>query len=567
MLHTNGRHRRRALLTSAFALAVAALVAGCGGGGTGSTPPAAMTGAIPAGSASKAAALKPAAAPTPTFNPWPMYGFDTSHDGYNPNTANFTDASISALHLAWKAYIGELGSQTQPVLATNVGTHLGMLFVGGRNGTEVALDALTGKKVWTKSFGTMQMDCVNNGPKLTLGIQATSAYDPVNNVMYVVDESSAGGNAPQTITVYKLDPATGNVLGSVPIVTPQTELPNEIDFAHTGLTLAGNMLYVGTGTTCDLSSWRGRNTFYPVWSQAAQYSGGGVWGWGGAAVDASGNVYVGTGNADINKHAIGPQPPFITTTNEQVAYGEHLVQLSNDVSTVESSFAVQYPFSKTVTNLDLSGTPVLFTPVGCPTLLAVQGKAGLLNFYNTATIDAGPLTSYAFSEPGDQVSYIGNGAYSPITGFYYANIATGQAGPMYPAGMAAIGSTGCQPNASVSYHTAFGSDSFNIGTHNGQPRSAPTVTAGNVVFVASPTAAGTSQVWALDATNLNVLNGASPLFTTSALVRMPPTIDADWMYVMDQGGHLYAYTVDPNVPALKSAPFPVSAPDPTWVNE
>lgn len=508
-----------------------------------------------------------------------MYGFDTSHDGFNPNTVNFNDASISALHLAWTAVLNEAGSQTQPVLATNVGTHLGLLFVGGRNGTEFALDALTGKKVWSKSFGTMQMQCVNNGPLLKLGIQATSAYDPINNVMYVLDESSAGPNTPQTITVYKLNPATGSVLASVPIVTPQTELTHEIDFAHTGLTLAGNMLYVGTGTTCDLSSWRGRiaainvssmtlvNTFYTVWSPNAQYSGGGVWGWGGAAVDAGGNVYVGTGNADINKGKIGPQPPFIPTTNEQTSYGEHLLKLAGDLSTVESGFAVQYPFSKTVTNLDLSGTPVLFTPVGCPTLLAIQGKAGLLNFYNTSTINSGPLTSYVFSKPGDQVSYIGNGAYSPITGLYYANIATNQGGPIFPAGMAAIGTTGCQPDASVTLHASFGSDSFNIGKFDGQPRSAPTVTAGNVVFVASPTANGTSQVWALDATTLKILNGAVPLFTTSGLVRMPPTIDGDWMYVIDQNGHVYAYTIDPNVPAKKVAPYPASAPEPTWSDE
>ena len=69
-------------------------------------------------------------------------------------------------------------------------------------------------------------------------------------------------------------------------------------------------MYVGSGSTCDLSSWRGavyavnvasmtlENTFYTVYGQGGAYSGGGVWGWGGAAVDAAGNVYIGVGNAD-----------------------------------------------------------------------------------------------------------------------------------------------------------------------------------------------------------------------------------------------------------------------------
>ncbi len=121
------------------------------------------------------------------------------------------------------------------------------------------------------------------------------------------------------------------------------------------------------------------NTFFPVYNQGGAYCGGGVWGWGGAAVDASGNVYIGVGNAGFNTGSIAPQSPFQKTTNPQTGYGEHLVQLSGDLSTVLASHAVAYIFP--ARNLDLSGTPVLMTPVGCPSLVAIQGKAGLLNFY------------------------------------------------------------------------------------------------------------------------------------------------------------------------------------------
>ena len=101
-----------------------------------------------------------------------MYGYDMAHDGYNPNTKMFTDASIAKLHLAWQFGLGETGSQTQPILATGIGTHKGILFVGGRGGLAFGVDATTGKNVWKRSFGTMQMQCVYGGPLLKLGVQA-----------------------------------------------------------------------------------------------------------------------------------------------------------------------------------------------------------------------------------------------------------------------------------------------------------------------------------------------------------------------------------------------------------
>jgi outer membrane protein assembly factor BamB len=498
-----------------------------------------------------------------TFNAWPTYGYNSAHGGFNPNSALFTAASIPALHLGWQFKLAEAGTQTQPILVPNVAGHAGLLYVGGRSGIAYAIDALTGTQVWSRSLGTEQMQCVNGGPLLTLGIQATAVYDPASNAVYLVDGTNATPNASQTITIYKLDPATGNTLGSVN-VTP-ANLPGEIDFSHTGLTLSGSTLYVGTGSTCDLSSWRGRlaavninsmtlgNTFFPVYNQGGAYSGGGVWGWGGAAVDAAGTVYVGAGNADFNAGSIGPQPPFQTTTNEQAGYGEHLVQLSGDLSTVLASHAVPYSFNGVAHNLDLSGTPVLMTPVGCPTLLAIQGKAGLLNFYNTAGINAGPLGTFTFSEAADEVSFIGNGAYSPLTNLYYANVPTAQGGSIEPPGLAAIGISNCSSPA-IAWAVQFGADSYNIGSYDGAPRSAPTVTAGNVVFVASPTAAGTSQLWAIDATSGAVLNGGVPILTTSNLMRMPPVIDGKWMYVLDQGGNLYGLTLDPAI-ARKQARF------------
>jgi outer membrane protein assembly factor BamB len=558
---------------SAFAgtFVLALLVAGCSGGSGRSLP---LTNSPADTSGSRTAlSVRPAATSTPAFNTWPTYGFDNSHDGYNPNSALFTSANVANLHLGWQLKLGETGTQTQPILATNVGSIKGVLFVSGRNGVAFGVNATTGKSVWSRSFGTEQMKCVGVPTPETLGMQSTAVYDPVGKVVYEVSSTNAAPNAPTAITIYKLNPATGATLGSVN-VTP-SNLPGEIDFAHTALTLSGGTLYVGSGSTCDLSSWRGavyavnvasmtlENTFYTVYGQGGAYSGGGVWGWGGAAVDAAGNVYIGVGNADYNSGKNGPQAPFVTTTNEEAGYGDHMVSLSSNLATVNSSYAVPYAFSKTERNLDLSGTPVLFTPTGCPTMVAIQGKAGLLNFYTAGNIGAGPVASFTFSVAEDDVSYIGNGSYSPVTGLYYANVPTSSGGSIRPPGMVGFGMSGCS-TPSIVWSSQFGADSYQIGAHDGQPRSAPTVTAGNVVFVASPTSGGRSQLWALDATTGAVLNGGAPVFTTANLLRMPPVIDGKWMYLLDQGGNLYGLSLDLSVPAIAATLQQSVVHNPAW---
>jgi glucose dehydrogenase len=139
---------------SAFAgtFVLALLVAGCSGGGGGRSLPSTDT---PAGASVSRAGLSvvPAATATPAFNTWPTYGYDNAHDGYNPNSALFTSANVASLHLGWQLKLGETGTQTQPVLATNVGSIKGVLFVSGRQGVAFGVNAVTGKSVWSRSFG------------------------------------------------------------------------------------------------------------------------------------------------------------------------------------------------------------------------------------------------------------------------------------------------------------------------------------------------------------------------------------------------------------------------------
>jgi outer membrane protein assembly factor BamB len=57
-------------------------------------------------------------------------------------------------------------------------------------------------------------------------------------------------------------------------------------------------------------------------------------------------------------------------------------------------------------------------------------------------------------------------------------------------------------------------------------------------------------LWALDASTGTVLNGGNPIIVTSGPLRMPPTIDGKWIFVLDNNGNMYGLTIDPSYPAI-----------------
>jgi hypothetical protein len=512
------------------------------------------------------AVLSPTFAATDTFNDWPTYQFDNQRDGYNPNTTAFTPASIAGMHLAWQ--LTAIGSTKagQPLLMTNVAGHTALLFVPNF-GYAQAYDALTGALVWSNPNipDASVQDCGISG------ISGTAAYVKSLGALYIADGN--GGTDPNHVIVYRLNAATGAVTGQVD-VTP-TLLPTEANLSHTGITYANGRIYVGTGSDCEGTqtgayiSWRGSissidpnsmallSTFYTVYGQGGStYGGGGVWAWGGVSTDYSGNIFAGTGNAET-ADSVSPRAvaaPFVAAPAENSGYGEHVLKLSPDLSTVEASDAPANNFNVGQNDLDFPGVPTIMTaPLGsgCGLLSGSQGKGGLLVVHNTATLSE--VATYQLSEPNGNAYYVGNPAYSPATGYLYAAVTTANA--LYPPGMVAIGSCG----TSVAWNTVFGPDSSLYSGEN--PRSAPTVTSGGVVFMGTPcTASGLTcgapgalggAMWALDARTGSLLNNSNPITLTTDDIRMAPIVDGEWMYFSDNSGNFYAYTIDPTVPAAK----------------
>ncbi len=501
--------------------------------------------------------------PVVNFAGWSTYGFDNHRDGFNPNTTTVSPASIGGLHLAWQADYGDFNTQSQPVLAANVAGHRAVLFVGGANGTVYGYDGTSGTQMWRKSLGQFYYSCSGPGSAV-VGIGGSVVYDGSGSIFVPANFNSSVG-AP-SITIVRLDAASGNQLGSVN-VTPNV-LRGEADITHTSLALANGRVYLGTGSTCDLSSWRGRvasadtnlsamsvRTFYTSWSPTYQFSGGGVWGQGGVAVDDAGAIYTGVGNTDTNTGSSGPQPPFLTTSNEKMGYGDNFIKLAADLS---RAIANNAPGASIAGDIDLTGSPMLFTPLGCPnTLAALQGKEGELLTYDTQQVASGPAKRLRVSPSSSDAPYLGNPGYSPITGLMYASVETSMTGISQP-GLLAYKPVGCSGDLTMVWHASFGPDSFTAGL----PRSAVSVTAGGVVFVGTPcnpdatggcsptvTSQSGGAMWAIDATNGTVLNNGKPIVITGSIIRTAPVIDANWVYVTDNSGHLYGFTTDPSVPA------------------
>jgi len=511
------------------------------------------------------------------FVDWPTYQFDRARDGFNPNTTAITPASISSglgLHLAWQTT--SKGSAGQPIVATNVAGHAAILITEPFSGAE-AFDALTGDEVWATPLPTQNgRSCGPAGPS------RTAQYDAARGTLFV---AAGNGQTRNHVVLYELNVATGAIVASVD-VTPSL-VNGEATLGHAGLLLADGLVYVGTASNCEgsrpINSWLGRivavnvatmkiqKKFFTTWNQGGKFGGGGVWSWGGPSADSKGNIYVGTGNGEtLNTDSKAtPPPPVLETTNETTGYADHLVKLSSQKLAVLDSNYPGFNFGIGFADLDYAGTPVLFQPPvgsGCSDLLvATQGKGGTLNINDTLKLNP-VLATYALSIPSPSAIYIGNPGYSPNTGLLYAAITSaGNGSSMLPPGLAAIGNCG----QSMIWHTSFGPDSaaYDYGGET-VPRSAPTVTAGGVVFLATPCTqsgkgCGSPQnngytngaLWAVDATAGTLLaNGSgagNPVLVTPSDIRMAPSADGSWLWVVDNSGKLYGLTVDPSVPAIR----------------
>ncbi len=483
---------------------------------------------------------------------WLTYGNNNQRTGESTDTT-ISPGNAGTLQVAWshQNFDGS-GAQTQPIVVTGVnvgGSSRTVVYVGGSSGVLHAYDAFSGVELWNQHLPQGQYYCgatpgVASGTPGVFGVSGTPAVDKSSNTIYVPDGVH---------TVHALDLSTGNDKWSVDVVAGGSDdgsNSNLREFLHTGLTFANGKIYGGTGSTCDITPWKGRvfaidvnshavSTFFTVFNQGGAYGGGGVWGWGGVSVDGgSGNVFAAVGNADTS-----PQTsPLVQAPFETSGYGEQILKLTSDISSVADSNSPSFTDNPAAADTDLSGTPVLFQPSGCPPLVAIQGKAGFLFIYNRSNLNGGPIGEFQFSRSSDMAHYTGLPAFSSATRLLYASVAS-SIGPYAP-GMALIAfGSGCAPY--VAHQPVFGPDAF-TGFSSGwnHARSSPTY-ANGVVFIS--TADGI--LWARDANSGAALwdsssSGAWGSNPAGDLIRFGPAVTGGWVYVVESAsGSLYALNV------------------------
>jgi outer membrane protein assembly factor BamB len=331
---------------------------------------------------------------------WPTYGFDLARNGFNPNEAALTPATVPDLKLQWSTNLG--GAMiAQPVVAAGVlidGKRRTIVYEGTERGDLVALDAANGKVVWRKDLGSVTTDC-GDMPGGVFGIGGAAAVDRVRGNLYAV-----GGDG----AVHAFGLASGDERPHWP-VTGVFDPAQIHDYGGLTLDAAAGRLYVTFAGHCDIRPYHGKVTMIDVATHAVKkefypsgprVDGGGIWGPGGVSVDtATHHVFTATGNA---KH----HP-------ESFRYSEDVVELSATLLPLGAHHPELEGY-----DTDFGATPLLFDVPGCPGMAAAMNKTGALFVYRRGAIGDGPLQRIQVSAAVSG-HFQGIPAYSPLTRMVY----------------------------------------------------------------------------------------------------------------------------------------------------
>ncbi|MGP6157647.1 MAG: PQQ-binding-like beta-propeller repeat protein, partial [Vulcanimicrobiaceae bacterium] len=382
---------------------------------------------------------------------WTTFAFDAARTGYASPETTLDLRNVDALRLKWTYRLPDVVT-SQPVLAGNVSTAQGpvsMLYVGSHDGTFVALNADTGSLVWQRRLHAASYYC---GGTESYGVDRSATFERSTNRVYVDDGHDL---------IHALDMSTGKEDAGWPVSAGG--VPG-LDSPHGGLNLVQNTLYATTASSCDISPWHGRvaaldtraaaleHTFFTV----PKSSGGGVWGQGGASVDPlNGNVFLAVGNADTT----------IDGNAQNAGYGEHIVELTQNLAFIAANFPGVPPYSLLPGSqpqgpdgdLDFGATPVLFSGPDGSACAAAVNKSGLLVLYNRSNVAGGYTQYILMNPPTDDADFVGLPAYA--AGLLYVplpdDFASGA--ERYHHGLAALHVlAGCRADPTPVWNAVFG---------------------------------------------------------------------------------------------------------------
>jgi outer membrane protein assembly factor BamB len=335
--------------------------------------------------------------------PWTTFGFDPERTSSDPLETTLTPEAVRGLHQLWSTDVGG-------VVDTQASYTGGAVLVGTEEGEEIALDAATGTILWRRGLGRQKTTC-HDTPGGVYGISAPAVIDGTR--AYV-----AGGDG----QLHALDVATGAEAPGFPVAL--TARP-AVEHVWGGLNLFGSRVYAGLASFCDNAFYRGSLVAVDV-TQARRVAriyltrphvfGGGVWGWGGVAIDTrNGRVYAATANAQAHR--------------QDADLAEHVLRLSPDLKLE----AADNPRVLRRGDADFGAHPILFRGAGCPPQLAVMHKSGTLLLYDRARVAKGARQRLQLADRGGQDAF---STYAWADGRLFVSLPSGQA--PYAGGVVAL---------------------------------------------------------------------------------------------------------------------------------
>jgi len=437
-------------------------------------------------------------------NDWATYGYEPGRSSYNPQELVLTPQSVPQLQPQWSADLGA-AITSQPIIVHNAvigGVPTELVYIGAANGVFAAFDAATGTQIWSRQLQIQSNGC-DQQPNGIYGVAGTPVHDPATHLIYVADGAGL---------LYALDDATGQTAPGWPIqVVPHPDH----EFVWGALSLANGRILVENASYCDIAPYTGFVfSVDPATAQIADTfavttigDGGGIWGYGGAAVDAATQaIYVATGNG---------------LSTETSGYSEDVIRLDPTLAVVGANYA-----GFVGGDVDYGATPFLYsTP--CNNQVAAINKSGVLVTYDRDNIDAGPLQKLQIGDGGGPL--VGDFAQDPTTGMIF--VANPDASPSgtYQHGLLAF-----LVNASCQLELAY---SQSPGPNTNGPLASPTTIAGVVFFATG----GGNTVYAYKSGTGNALWNSGSTIQGAAYVA--PAVIGGQVFIGSWDHHLYAFGV------------------------
>ena len=238
---------------------------------------------------------------------------DNNRDGLNSTETVLTPSTVNGTQfgLLFKAPVDDQ-VYAQPLYMSSVsisGGNHNVVFVATTNNSVYAFDADSGKQYWHRNLGTAFT--IQDGGftckdvLASSGIMSTPVINPSTNTLYVVAQTWINNAAAHNL--HALNIATGADNSGSPVTLSANAFDSAHELQRAGLLLANNNVYITFAGHCDQGAWAGYTFAYNastlaqagVFNASPNANGAALWQSGnGPAADASGNVYLITGNGN-----------------------------------------------------------------------------------------------------------------------------------------------------------------------------------------------------------------------------------------------------------------------------